>query len=55
MIIDVIVAFCGAKCLREIGTRVPVTVDVFLQQNTTGGMLGGVSRNSEESREIRKL
>ena len=29
-VIDVIVVFSRAKCLREIGTRVPITVGILL-------------------------
>ena len=29
-VIDVVVAFCRAKCLGQIGARAPLVIDVFL-------------------------
>ena len=44
-----------AKCLGEVGTGVPVTVDVSLEEDSSRGMLGCVGGNGKGGREVRKL
>ena len=55
MVVDVVVALSRAKCLGQISTRTPFIIDVFLQQNSSRSMFGGISRDCERGREIRKV
>ena len=55
MIIDVVVLFGGAERLGEIGTGMPVTIDVSLEEYSSRGVLGCVGGDGEGGREVREL
>ena len=54
-IINIIVAFCQRKRLRQIGARVPFSIGICLEENHARRELRGVCSESKGSRGIRKL
>ena len=46
-VVDVIVPFCRREILEEIGTRVPVTIGVCLEEDGSRGVFGGIGCNGE--------
>ena len=54
-VIDIVVSFGWAERLGEIGTGMPVTVDVSLEEYASRGVLGCVGGDGEGGREVREL
>ena len=42
-VVDIIVLLCGDKQLEEVGARVPVIIQVSLEENCARGILEGIS------------
>ena len=55
VVIDVVVSLSWAERLGEVGTGVPVTVDVSLEEYTARGVLGCIGGNGEGGGEVREL
>ena len=54
-VVDVVVALSGGEGLQEVGARVPVTVGVGLEENSTGHVFRRISGNGERGGEIREV
>ena len=54
-IIDAIILFCLEEQLREVGTGMPVSIGVGLEEDSTGCMFGGIGGNGEGCREVREM
>ena len=54
-VVNVIVVLGRAKHLGEVGTGVPVTIDVSLEEYSSRGMLGCIGGNGEGGREVGQL
>ena len=46
-VVDVVVALGGGEGLREVGTRVPVSIRISLEKNGAGCVFGSVGGNGE--------
>ena len=55
LVIDVIILFCGDERLGEIGTGVPITVSVSLEENSTRGIFRGISGDGKGLGEVREV
>lgn len=52
MIINVVISFGWAECLGKIGARVPFAIGVFLQEDSSGCVFGGICGDSEWRGEV---
>ena len=54
-IINIVVPLGGGEGLRQVGTWVPVTIGVGLEEDGARRMFGGIRGDGEGSREVREV
>ena len=54
-VVDVIVSFCRDERLGEVGTRVPVTVYIGLEEDGTRGIFRGICGDGKGFGEVREV
>ena len=54
-VVDVVVPFSWSEHLRKVGTWVPVTIGISLEEHTSRDMLRGVGEDRKGSGEVREM